>query len=640
MKKCYIYTRVSTAAQVDGYSLEAQLEELHGYAKYRELKITREYCDAGKSGKSIKGRPQFQQMMDDVISQKDDIAYVLVFKLSRFGRNAADILKSLQVLQDYGIDLVSVNESIDSSTQGGRLTLAVLSAVAEMERENIMVQFMSGKLQKIMNGGWGGGPVPYGYRVEDGVLIQYKEEADVVRKIYDLYMHKDVGANTIVRYLNDNGYVRKKDGPKEMSVFTYPSVIDVLDNPFYCGRIIYNRRTNKKDRNGEKIIKDPDELISVMGVHEPIISEEVWERAHAKREALADARKNASAPERVNLLSGLVRCPVCGCRMIANHNHKRNKQTGKSYGVLHYYTCENSRNQNGKICSFRHAYNQEKVDAAVFELIGRVKMIPSFQKAITDTLGDADSITKAEEHLQSLRKDLRSCEVRKQKLGEQLDGLNPDSRSYNQKYEAIQEQLEHAYEDIDQLDAEVHKAADTLENAKVRLRSAESVLRLLDHMPKLYGHMSGEERRQMCRLLIERIDVFPEDRADGKIIRSISFKFPVWYGNGKLDIEKAPDEKVSYVLDCSKAAPTAAEAKATYTQISSYVKETSDLKVSTLYIAQIKSKYGLETRRAYNKHEETESRVPRCPKEKEAAIMDALKHFKMLDRSVKYKEGE
>ena len=64
---------------------------------------------------------------------------MLVFKLSRFGRNAADVLKSLQLLMDYEVDLVSVDDAIDSSTQGGRLTLAILSAVAEIERENLLL---------------------------------------------------------------------------------------------------------------------------------------------------------------------------------------------------------------------------------------------------------------------------------------------------------------------------------------------------------------------------------------------------------------------------------------------------------------------------------------------------------------------
>lgn len=79
-KRCYIYTRVSTAAQIEGYSLEAQTERLREYAAYRELEIAGEYCDAGKSGRSIKGRPAFQQMLDDIESEKDGISFVLVFK--------------------------------------------------------------------------------------------------------------------------------------------------------------------------------------------------------------------------------------------------------------------------------------------------------------------------------------------------------------------------------------------------------------------------------------------------------------------------------------------------------------------------------------------------------------------------------
>ena len=146
-KKCYIYTRVSTAAQVDGYSLEAQQERLREYADYKNLEIAGEYCDAGKSGKSIVGRPSFLKMLDDISSEKDNISFVLVFKLSRFGRNAADILKSLQLLEDYEVDLICVEDGIDSSKDAGKLMISVLSAVAETERENILVQTMEGRAQ-------------------------------------------------------------------------------------------------------------------------------------------------------------------------------------------------------------------------------------------------------------------------------------------------------------------------------------------------------------------------------------------------------------------------------------------------------------------------------------------------------------
>ena len=117
--KCYIYTRVSTSMQVDGYSLDAQKNKLHKYADYQNMIIAGEYSDEGKSGKSVEGRPQFQQMLQDIESGKDNVDFVLVFKLSRFGRNAADVLSSLQRMQDFGVNLICVEDGIDSSKDAG-----------------------------------------------------------------------------------------------------------------------------------------------------------------------------------------------------------------------------------------------------------------------------------------------------------------------------------------------------------------------------------------------------------------------------------------------------------------------------------------------------------------------------------------
>ena len=138
-----------------------------------------------------------------------------------------------------------MDDAIDSSTQGGRLTLAILSAVAEIERENITVQFLSGKMQKLKEGGWPGGPIPYGYRKENDGLVQYPQEAEIVKLIFDMYLQDDVLATTIVRYLNDNGYTRVIKG--KVSPFKYDFVTTILDNPVYCGKIFYGRRTNSKE---------------------------------------------------------------------------------------------------------------------------------------------------------------------------------------------------------------------------------------------------------------------------------------------------------------------------------------------------------------------------------------------------------
>ena len=136
-KKCYIYTRVSTAIQVDGYSLDAQKDKLRKYAEYQDMTIVSEFSDEGFSGKNIKGRPEFSRMMEKIESGKDNVDFVLVFELSRFGRNAADVLNSLQIMQDYGVNLICIEGGIDSSKDAGKLMISVLSAVAEIERENI-----------------------------------------------------------------------------------------------------------------------------------------------------------------------------------------------------------------------------------------------------------------------------------------------------------------------------------------------------------------------------------------------------------------------------------------------------------------------------------------------------------------------
>lgn len=127
---------------------------MKAFAEYNDYEIVREYEDAGKSGKSIEGRVQFSQMMDDIKEGKDGVSYVLVFKLSRFGRNAADVLSTLQIMQDFGVNLICVEDGIDSSKDAGKLMISVLSAVAEIERENIRVQTMEGRIQKAREGKW------------------------------------------------------------------------------------------------------------------------------------------------------------------------------------------------------------------------------------------------------------------------------------------------------------------------------------------------------------------------------------------------------------------------------------------------------------------------------------------------------
>ena len=139
-KKCVLYPRVSTEMQVDGYSLEGQKNGLKRFADREEMEIVGIYEDAGKSGKSIEGRPAFKKMLSD-IKNGLEIDYILVYKLSRFGRNAADILNSLEFVQSYGINLICIEEGIDSSQTSGKLLISVLHTIAHHSQSSF---FFSG----------------------------------------------------------------------------------------------------------------------------------------------------------------------------------------------------------------------------------------------------------------------------------------------------------------------------------------------------------------------------------------------------------------------------------------------------------------------------------------------------------------
>lgn len=636
-KKCYIYTRVSTAAQTEGYSLEAQQERLREYADYKNLEIAGEYCDAGKSGKSIVGRPAFLQMLDDISSEKDNISFVLVFKLSRFGRNAADILKSLQLLEDYEVDLICVEDAIDSSTPGGKLTLTILSAVAEIERENINVQFMAGKMQKILNGGWPGGPALYGYRSVNKELVVEPEEAEIVKLIFDRYIQDDGTLNGVAIWLNNNGYSRISKG--EVKPFTYDFIVNVLDNPTYHGKINYFRRTNIKG-----IRKNPKDAVEVDGIHEAIIDEDLWQQAREKREASSGRQEKVDEPDRVSLLSGLIKCPACGNGLIATKNKHVNKNRGGHYKTIHYYSCRYYRKSAGRTCEFKHTYNQAKIDSAVFEIVSNLAAHPAFEKAMAMAAGGDESVEAYEKRMKEIRKDLYHQEHEKNRVGAELDNLDVLSDDYDTEYERIQAEMDDIYDRIESLELSLKKIKKKCSEARQGVSSIEGIKKILKNFGKFYEKLTSEEQRELYRQFIERIEVYPEEQEDGRVLKSIYFRFPVRYGETDtietwIGAEDEPDDEIAFVLDCSEVQVTVAEAKATYAEIRAYVLEHTGMKVSSLYIAQIKRKYGIDVGIAYNKPEQNKNHVPVCPVEKELAIMDALKAFRMLTEDTEYMEA-
>lgn len=377
--KVYLYTRVSTTMQIDGYSLDAQKTKMKAFCDYNEYEIAGEYEDAGKSGKSIEGRIAFNQMMDDIKSGKDEVSYVLVFKLSRFGRNAADVLATLQVMQDFGVNLICVEDGIDSSKDAGKLMISVLSAVAEIERENIRVQTMEGRMQKAREGKWNGGFAPYGYSLIDGKLEVNEEEAVAIRTIFDQYVNTDLEANGIAKHLENHGIhkIARQNGTNPL--FDAALIRRIIQNPVYSGKISYGRRRTEKvhgTRNEYRQVRKDDYLL-VDGLHEALVSEEVWEQAQVK--VAAQAKKyekvNRDKGEKIHLLSGILKCPVCGSGMYGNKAIKKRKD-GSNYKDFYYYGYKHRNMTRGHKCDYRRQVHEEMLDAAVAEVISKLVSNP------------------------------------------------------------------------------------------------------------------------------------------------------------------------------------------------------------------------------------------------------------------------
>ena len=538
MKKqgAYIYTRVSTAIQTEGYSLEAQRQKVLDYAKYRGFAIRGEYSDAGFSGKNIAGRLQFQQMLDDIASKKDDVDYVLVFKLSRFGRNAADVLSSLQFMQDYGVNLICVEDNIDSSADSGKLMISVMSAMAEIERENILVQTMAGRRQKASNGGWNGGFAPYGYELKDGVLTIVEDEAQVIRDTFELYVSLNKGATYVAQELNKR-YTKKMKLPNDVSRFTTDFVKRIVDNPVYMGKIAYGRTVNtkiegKRNEFHRILQKDDSKIILADGKHEPIVSEELWQKAHDKRES------RSFRPEKVNkdhyyVLSGLVRCPNCGSRMYGRMNGKQKKKDGTFYAPSYSYICRSRRVESGTTCSTPPAYGEKKLLIAIRQIITSLVHDDGFHDLVERSVNDQFDPSGLNQELETATQELKRLSRLQQQIENQLNCIDYEQKNAERLEESLNNRLFKVLDDITDTEERIASINDRLENAEMLNQTKIGIYAFLRKFDMIYDKMADEDKRAFMKAFIDSIELYPKKHPSKLLIKRINFNFPIAYKNGK-----------------------------------------------------------------------------------------------------------
>ena len=650
-KKCYIYIRVSTAMQVDGYSLEAQKERLMKFAEFQDMEVVREYCDAGKSGKSITGRPEFQRMLQDVAEADEGVSFILVFKLSRFGRNAADVLNSLQYIQDYGVNLICVEDGIDSSKDSGKLTITVLSAVAEIERENILVQTMEGRKQKAREGKWNGGQAPFGYELDtkNSSLVVNPEEAEIVKIIFEKFAYTDMGADAICNYLNQRGYTKKKVRGHELNYFARGLIMRMLDNPIYIGKIAYGKSSTEKvkgTRDEYRRVRN-EEYLLVDGRHEAIIDMDTWEAVREKRKKTGTKWVKTHSLEHEHILSGILKCPVCGCGMSGTVRRRKNKKSGE-YKDDFYYRCQHRKKIDEEhFCDYRVSLNQDELNAQVVDFIREMVADECFHEYIERRLQEKVDVSNLEEERERMKGQLQQVTGAKNKLLVMMDGLDSGDKHYARKFQDMQDRLDNLYDRIAEFENEIFDLDQKIKAAYGKQITEKQLYQILQKFDILYGEMTDREKKEFMQAFIDAVELYPEKKEDGRIIRQIDLAFPVYYesyigdrirllnentvetvvllSKGEVDSKKIRVEFSLEDMDMSEF-----QDGATYPQIKEYVLEHTGLKVSNLYISQIKRKCGIGVGKNYNLPKSEDSRQPQCPPEKEKAIREAFKYFGMI----------
>lgn len=311
MKKGAIYVRVSSEEQArEGYSIDAQIKALRGYAIKNDIFLEEQYIykDEGISGRKAEKRPAFMEMIKTAKSKPKKFDVILVHKFDRFSRSREDsiVYKSL-LKKECGINVISTTEHLDPDDKTSIILEAFLEASAEYYSINLSEEVKKGQLEKHSQGGLQTNP-SFGYNVVNNKLVINEEEEKIVKLIFESYAIENKSMMDIAKKINSLGILTKRGNKFENRTIYY-----ILNNPTYIGKLRYTPgRKNTYD------FDDPNTIL-VEGQHTPIISSDLWDLVQLKLSKNSIWKKpKARLDFSIKHWSkGLIRCSECSCTLVA-----------------------------------------------------------------------------------------------------------------------------------------------------------------------------------------------------------------------------------------------------------------------------------------------------------------------------------
>lgn len=437
-----IYTRKSVFSDKSD-STEAQAKMCKEYAQnnYEITSIT-EYEDEGFTGANT-NRPDFNRLMKDILNKKINV--LICYKIDRISRNVLDFSKTFDILQQNGVEFVSVKEQIDTSTPLGRAMMYICSVFAQMERETTAERVKDSMIELAKSGKWPGGKAPLGYKRErvvigdkkHTILVEDKEELPLLNFIYDKFL-EGYTLSGLETYCKKNN-IKTMNG----SFLSASQLYTLLKNPHCCaatedvydyfkskgcimtsdkskydganGVIVYGRTKGGKKKL--HTVKTPDTWIVSVGLHKPIIDAEKW---LAVQDRFGKNKIDKTRKHEIGLLKGIVKCK-CGYAMRVQH------KVDRIYNRIYdNYFCQNRNRRGIEYCDLKMVSVAE-LDGA---LLNALKSI-SLDKDLLNNYIKQNNMPTDYRDKNSIKREIRSIEKKIENLTITLrDNLNSSASKY------------------------------------------------------------------------------------------------------------------------------------------------------------------------------------------------------------------
>jgi site-specific DNA recombinase len=465
-KQVGIWIRVSTEDQAKGESPEHHERRARSYAELKDWEVVTVYHLEAVSGKAVLHHPEAERMLKDIKSGK--ITGLIFSKIARLARNTRELLQLADIFRQYNADLISLQESIDTSTPAGRFFYTLISAMAQWEREEIADRVSASIPIRAKLGKSLGGAAPYGYEWKDKKLIISEQEATIRRLLYDLFLeHKR--RKTVATILTQKGY-RTRNGSK----FSDTTVSRLLEDPIAKGI----RRANYTESTGGKKhwkLKKKDDWI--FNEAPAIITEEKWEKVNS---ILIQQSKERKQPlnKKTHLFTGFVTC-ACGSKMYLPSNSPK-------------YTCPKCKNKIPQD-DLEEIFHEQLTDYIVTE------------ENINHFVNTTESyISERENQLKTLQKEALKIQSRLDKLIDLNLNNELPTEGFKHHYNPLFEQLQQIQDQIPQTEGEILALRQNEESSKYLFSEAQNLY-------SKWQTFSRDEKRNIIESITDSIIVDTED---------------------------------------------------------------------------------------------------------------------------------